>query len=210
MEKIGVFGGTFNPIHLAHVHTAQQYAKKLRLDKVILVPASIPPHKIVKDLASANDRLTMCQLAVERLPLFEVSAYEVTQGGKSYTFKTLRHIKAIYPNSELYLIVGADMFVTVHDWRQPKEIFKLATICAAQRDIGEFTLLQAHKMILQNMGAKCEVLELQPFPMSSTQIREKLRNGEDVSAYLHPHVLEYIEYKNLYSILQQSKGQRKD
>lgn len=196
--KIGVFGGTFNPIHVAHVRMAEQYAHKLELDKVILVPAYIPPHKQPKGLANAEDRLAMCHLAIRDKPVFEVSDYEIRQEGKSYTYKTLRHLKELYPPGELFLIMGADMFVTVQDWRLPREIFQTATLCAAQRENGEFTLLEAHKMVLENMGARCVILDMEPTPLSSTMIREGLLVGEDVSGLLNPEVLEYIRTQGLY------------
>jgi nicotinate-nucleotide adenylyltransferase len=196
--KIGVFGGTFNPIHVAHVGMARQYAEKLGLDKVILVPTYTPPHKSVKRLADAEDRLLMCRMATAGLPIFEVSDYEIREEGKSYTFKTLRHLKEEYPDSELYLIMGADMFITVQDWRQPEEIFRLATLCAAQRENDELTLLKAHKQLLETMGARCVIIDIEPTPLSSTMIRDSLIAGEDVSGLLHPNVLEYIRTQDLY------------
>jgi nicotinate-nucleotide adenylyltransferase len=196
--KIGVFGGTFNPIHVAHVSMARKYAEKLDLDKVILVPTYVPPHKNPHRLADAEDRLMMCQMATADLENFEVSDYEIREEGKSYTFKTLRFLKEEYPDSELFLLMGADMFITVQDWRQPGEIFRLATLCAAQRENDEFTLIEAHKKLLETMGAKCIIIDMQPTPLSSTIIRNGLLAGEDVSGLLHPDVLEYITTQDLY------------
>lgn len=196
--KIGVFGGTFNPIHVAHVRTAQEYARQLKLDKLILVPTYIPPHKKARFLASAEDRLAMCRLAIADLPLFEVSEFEIREAEKSYTFKTLRHLAGLYPESELFLLMGADMFVTVQDWRQPQEIYRLATLCAAQREKGEFTLLDAHTHVLEARGARCLLLDMEPMPLSSTMVRNGLRAGEDVSGLLHPAVFAYIRDNQLY------------
>lgn len=196
--KIGVFGGTFNPIHIAHMRMAEEYVRQLNLDKMILVPTYIPPHKVVSRLADADDRIIMCHLAMEGLPAFEVCDYEIRQAGKSFTFKTLRYLKEQYPDCELYLIMGADMFLTVQDWRQPKEIFRIATLCAAERDVGEFTLLEAHKKYLEMQGARCVVIDMEPLPLSSTMIRNGLLSGEDVSGLLHPAVAHYIETQGLY------------
>lgn len=196
--KIGVFGGTFNPIHVAHVRMAEEYARRLGMDKLILVPTHIPPHKAVKGLADAEDRLAMCHLATDDLPLFEVSDFEIRQEGKSYTFKTLAHLQEQYLEGDFYLIMGADMFLTVQDWRQPGEIFRIATLCAAQREVGELNLLELHKKRLETMGARCIVLDMAPTPLSSTMIRDGLAAGEDVSGLLHPAVLDYINYQGLY------------
>ena len=196
--KIGIFGGTFNPIHVVHMKVAQEYVWQLELDKLILVPTYIPPHKRAKGLADAQDRLAMCALAISDLPKFEVSDYEIQQGGQSYTFKTLHYLKELYPDGDFYLIMGADMFLTVQDWRQPQEIYRMATLCAAQREQGEFTLVDAHRHRLEIQGARCIVLDMQPTPMSSTIIRKGLLAGEDVSGLLHPDVLEYIRTQRLY------------
>jgi nicotinate-nucleotide adenylyltransferase len=177
---------------------ARKYAERLALDKLILVPTYVPPHKSAKRLADAEDRLMMCRMATAGLPLFEVSDYEIREEGKSYTFKTLRHIHEEYPDSELFLLMGADMFITVQDWRQPGEIFRLATLCAAQRENGEFSILEAHKQRLETLGARCVLIDIEPTPLSSTIIRNGLLAGEDVSGLLHPDVLEYIRTQDLY------------
>lgn len=197
-KRIGVFGGTFNPIHVAHVSTAEAYAQQLELDKVILIPTRLPPHKSAKNLADAEDRLMMCHLAVDELPLFEVCDYEIRQQGKSYTFKTLQYLHGQYPGAEIFLLMGADMFLTVQDWRQPQEIYRMATLCAAEREMGEFTLLEAHKHLLEMQGAKCMILDMQPTPLSSTMVRNGILAGEDVSGLLHPAVYTYIQDQRLY------------
>lgn len=196
--KIGVFGGTFNPIHTAHISMATQCVERLGLDKILLVPTYLPPHKTTKDLASAHDRLAMCRLAVGGLPSFAVSDFEVEQGGKSFTFKTLGHLHSQYPGAQFYLIMGADMFLTVQNWRCPGEIFRLATLCAAQREPGEGPQLDTHKAYLEAQGAACVVLDVAPTPLSSTLIRQELAEGADVSSLVHTAVLAYIHDRHLY------------
>jgi len=196
--KIGVFGGTFNPIHISHIRLAQEYQRKLALDRMVLVPAYTPPHKAAVDLASAEDRLAMCRLATKDLPEFYVTEYEIKQQGKSYTYRTLMHIQEKYPGAELFLIMGGDMFMTVQDWRRASDLYKMATLCAAQREKGELTLLDMHKEVLETKGARCMLIDIEAKPMSSTIVREKVRRGEDVLEYLNPDVWLYILERKLY------------
>lgn len=199
--KIGILGGTFNPIHISHVKLAEEYANKLGLDRMVLSPTSIPPHKSYKDLASGADRLAMCKLATAAYPLFHVTDFEIKEKGKSYTYRTLRHLAEKYPGAELFLIMGGDMFMTVQDWRLPQEIFKTATLCAAQREKGELTLLDIHKQILERQGARCILIDMEAQPMSSTGIRETIASGGDPSELLHPDVWSYIQERGLYKKL---------
>lgn len=196
--KIGVFGGTFNPIHNSHIYVANEYARQLGLDRMVIVPSFIPPHKKAENLASGQDRLEMCRLATQELPLFHVTEFEINQQGKSYTYKTLRHVQEKYPGSELYLIMGGDMFMTVQDWRLAHEIFRMATLCGAQREKGELTMMEIHKQVLENQGARCMLISMDAQPLSSTQVRRMILNGEDVSHLLHPAVWDYILTHCLY------------
>lgn len=196
--KLGVFGGTFNPIHKAHVHMAVACAQHLQLNRIVLIPTYIPPHKQVLDLAGAADRLAMCRLAVQDHPLFEVCDYEIRQEGKSFTYKTLEYLRGCYPGMEMLLLMGADMFLTVQSWRKAREIFRLATLCAVQREPGEAPGLEAHRVALEAMGAKCVVLDVEPTPLSSTEVRSAVRAGEDVSDMLSPSVRDYIHRHGLY------------
>lgn len=196
--KIGVFGGTFNPIHTAHINMAAAYINRLQLDKLIVIPTFIPPHKQAENLAAPQHRLEMCRLAVASQEKFCVSDYEIQQQGKSYTYKTLQYLSDECKGSELYLLMGADMFLTVQDWREPQEIYRLAVLCAAQRNSGERELMRSHKHKLEEQGARCILLDMPPVPMSSTQVREKLMSGDDVTGLVSPAVLEYIIDKRLY------------
>ena len=196
--RIGVLGGTFNPIHNSHIYLAEQYAAQLGLDKIIIVPTFIPPHKKAENLASGEDRYNMCRLATGELSLFYVTRFELEQGGKSYTYKTLRHILEKYPGSQLFLIVGADMFVTLQDWKLAPEIFKMATICGGQRKTGERTMLDTHKQMLETKGARCVIIDLEAKPLSSTQVRKMIAAGEDLDGFIHPDVWSYIIEQRLY------------
>ena len=197
--RIGVLGGTFNPIHNSHVYIAQEYARQLKLDRVVVVPASLPPHKKAENLANGEDRYNMCRLATKDLPLFDVTRYEIERPGKSYTYKTLRHILEQYPGSELFLIVGTDMFVTLQDWKRALEIFKMVTICAGQREKEEQAVLENHRRVLERMGARCVVIGLEAKPLSSTKVREMIAVGLSPEELIHPEVWSYIMKHGLYS-----------
>ncbi len=197
--KTGILGGTFNPIHKAHIYLAKKYCEGLKLDTLVFVPTFIPPHKSSKHLADAQQRLEMCELAIRDYPHFEICDYEILNEGKSYTYRTLKYLSELHPGSELFLLMGADMFFTVQDWRHPEEIYKMATICAAEREFGEFAALQAQADMLRIKGARCKILEMKPMPLSSTMIREGMKAGEDVSGLLDPAVLDYIRRNRLYA-----------
>ena len=192
-KKIGIFGGTFNPPHLGHVRLAKEAAEKIGAEKVIIIPSCIPPHKMPGKLASGDERMEMCRLAFED-ELFEISSIELDRGDKSYTVETLRELKRIHPDSELYFIIGSDMLATFTGWYKWEEILTLAHICAASRekgfkaDLSVFTPEQRERIIF---------LETEPLEISSTQIRVEIaKNG--TPDYMNSKVLKYIEDNGLY------------
>lgn len=196
--KIGILGGTFNPVHTAHIQMAKECFSALSLDKLIVIPTFIPPHKPAKNLADAEERIEMCGLAIKGCPGFEVCDYEIAEQGRSYTYRTLKFLREKYPGSEFFLLMGADMFLTVQDWRHSQEIYKMTALCVAQREHGEFRALEFHAMRLEGEGARCIILDVDPTPLSSTLIREKIKAGEDITGMLDPAVLQYIKEKRLY------------
>jgi len=196
--QIGIFGGTFNPIHNSHIYLAEEYVKRLNLNKMIIAPSYLPPHKSAENLASGEDRLNMCRLATKDIPSFHVTEFELNEGGKSYTYKTLRHILETHPDSDLYLIMGSDMFMTVQDWRHASEIFRLTTLCVGQRKEAELTMMDIHKQTLESKGARCIIIDLEAHPLSSTQVREMIMAGGQPKELLHPDVWQYIVDRGLY------------
>jgi len=197
MQKIAIFGGTFNPIHNGHVHLAQQFSARIGFDRVIFIPTHVPPHKQAPELLSSQHRLNMCQLAAQECG-YEVSNIEVNRAGPSYTADTLHQLKLLYPHDELYLITGADMFLTLNDWRNPKQIYALATICAAPRSKQGYAELSAYAKKLEQYGAHSIIENIEYLPVSSTMVRAAVKNGESI-AHLVPHtVADYIEKNKLY------------
>jgi len=197
MQKIAIFGGTFNPIHNGHIHLAKQFALLLGVKKMILIPALMPPHKQAKNLASAKDRLEMCRLAAAE-NLFEVSDIEIKRQDLSYTSDTLRELKQTYPDSELYFITGEDMFLTLTHWHEAQTIFELATLCAAPRSNSGLEKLLDYAKILQRYSAKTIIENIDYLPISSTMVRNAVKNGKNIAGLVPPVVADYIIENNLY------------
>lgn len=193
MMKTGIFGGTFNPPHKGHTRLAEKAAELLGLDRMIIIPSCIPPHKIPGKLASGDDRMQMCRLAFEG-DFYEISSMELDRGDKSYTVETLRELKKLYPDDEFYFIIGSDMLATFTQWYCWEEILTLAHICAASReegfepDLSVYTPEQREKIV---------ILDIEPFEVSSTQLR-RIVAGEGETDLLDEKVRQYIEENDLY------------
>jgi len=175
--RIGVFGGSFSPPHLGHLRAAEFFAASCRLRRVLVFPAGASPLKARAADISDGDRLALCRLTFAGEP-FEVCDWELTRPGPSYTVDTLRHVRAVYPGARLFLLIGEDQraqFPLWKDWRAVLELAELFVLPRWESGAG-FT----------------------PLPVSSTRIRAKLAQGEDVSAYLAPEALDYIYRKRLY------------
>ncbi|MCH5151467.1 MAG: nicotinate (nicotinamide) nucleotide adenylyltransferase [Clostridiales bacterium] len=190
--KIGIFGGTFNPPHVSHLNIVRQALNQLSLDKMIVVPCGIPPHKPCE--VDGRTRLTLTQLAFDGLA--EVSDYELNKAGKSYTVETLRYFKDLYPNSELYLIIGGDSLVNFGKWYRPKEIATLATLVVADRK--RKTSIRTVNRIERDFGAKVVRLELKPTAVNSTEIRLRYQFGMDNTDVVPQSVNQYILQRGLY------------
>ncbi len=198
-KRIALFGGTFDPIHNGHIDLAREFAALLSLDKVVVMPTFIPPHKLKSDMAPAVDRLAMCRLACAPYKELTVSDMEINRRGASFTVLTLEQLHSQYPDSELYLLTGADMFLTVSTWYRFADIARMATICAAPRDEADAAVLRAHAETLQAQGARCVVAEFIVPPWSSTAVRERLRNGEIPHDMIPSEVADYIAAHQLYT-----------
>ena len=198
-QKIALFGGTFDPIHNGHIRLAAEFARRLKLDKVILMPTYVPPHKVKPEMAPAADRLEMCRLAAGNDPLFTVSDLEISRGGASFTADTLETLCGQYPEARWYLITGADMFLTMGTWWRFEDIAATAVLCAAPRDGVSMAELEAYAARLEAEGAVCALENIPLTPLSSTEIREKLRRGEAVDQLVPAAVAGYIAAKRLYT-----------
>ncbi|MBQ7230108.1 MAG: nicotinate (nicotinamide) nucleotide adenylyltransferase, partial [Oscillospiraceae bacterium] len=128
MERIGIYGGTYSPPHIGHIRAAEYAIETCKLDRLLLIPTGVSPHKAMAAGASSEDRLHMLELSARQIRGAEVSDMEIRREGSSYTVDTLRALKGAYPDSELVLLMGTDMFLSFLSWREPEAIMKLATL----------------------------------------------------------------------------------
>ncbi len=199
MGNVVVFGGTFNPIHLGHIEIINKVLELNSTEKVIVMPASLPPHKISSDLACDADRFEMCKLATEEIENVEVSDLELIRGGKSYTYETLKQIKNSNPDIKLSLVCGGDMIVTFKEWYRFEDILKQVNIIAVRRigvDNSEFD--NAVRELI-NIGGVVDVLKGQITEISSTEIKKNIDNADYLTRFLPEKVYNYIRTNNLYS-----------
>lgn len=197
--KTGIYGGTFNPIHKGHLHIVKAFRKGLGLDRVLLIPTRVPPHKAAPDLASPQDRFAMCQLAIQGQPWLELSDMEMRREGKSYTAETLEELSALYPQDQFYLLMGEDMFLTLGRWYRPETIFSLASVCTAPRSVhGMDTLREKALEYTGTFHARCFLDHIPYLPISSTQVRQAVARGEDVASLVPEAVARYIRERGLY------------
>ena len=189
MKKIGILGGTFNPIHLAHLYIAYEAKSQLNLDKVIFIPTGNPPHKKDKKILEASLRYNMVYEAIKN--------YEVEKEGYSYTFETLKHFKA--KDNELYFITGADCLMDIEKWKNPEEIFRLSRFVVFNRaGYNEENLKIQKNKIEEKFNTNIDFLDIIDLEISSSMIRERINDGKRVDFFLSKEVLSYIQENNIY------------
>ena len=197
MCRVGIIGGTFDPIHLAHIYIAEEAKKKLNLDKVIFMPAGIQPLKTDKKVTEASLRLEMVQKAIEGKIGFEVSDYEIKKEGKSYTYKTLEHFYKEY--KDLYFITGADCLLGIDKWKEIDKIFSMCKFVVFTRPgYNNEELVNKKRFVEEKYNGDIILLEVPGIHISSTDIREKIINNEKVDDILPAVVLDIIKEKGLY------------
>ncbi len=200
--RIGILGGTFNPPHIGHIRGAQIALRELKLDEILLIPANIPPHKVLPDdTASSADRLKMTEIASAELPRHRVSDMEIRRGGASFTVDTLTELRTRFGDeAELWLIMGTDMFLTLDRWVRADEIMRLAKIAVLRRDAPSEKVLHEKKTDLENrFSADITILDEDCVEISSTELRKILRSGQK-SGLIDGCVLDYIRKNHLYGL----------
>ena len=200
MERIGIYGGTFNPPHIGHIQAAKQAVSLLGLSKLLLVPAYAPPHKsaLPSNSPTPRQRLEMLRIAAADSPKIEVSDLELTREGISYSFETVAQLRRVYPEAELVLFVGTDMFLSFDTWKNPEEILKNAAIGVFYRgEKGERSDIQEKKAELEARGARVYLVQNDVIPISSTQMR-RLLAFRCAGEFLPEGVLDYVREHRLY------------
>ena len=202
--KIGIFGGTFNPPHKGHSRMVEKMAEELELDKVIIIPNKVPTHKRCDDLADNKDRLAMCKIAFNN-PKYEISTMEMDRETDSYTIYTVEDLRKKYPNDDLYLIIGSDMFLIFHKWYKHKELLEQCTICVASRDNDEniqklraYAFEQLGVYMPQLDGKHIHISLLDAYEVRSSEIRDRIDNDKSLYGRVDPEIIEYMENNKLY------------
>ena len=186
--KVGILGGTFNPIHIGHLILAEEAREKLGLDKVIFVPTYLPPHKEDTGIASASSRLAMVKLAIQGHPCFSVSDKEIKRDGRSYTIDTIKEFKKENPEDELYFIIGSDLLNYLEDWKDLAQIIKLVKFIAATRP----------GYALEKIPSYIQTLEIRAVDVSGFEIRERIKQSKSFRYLVPEAVYRYITENKLY------------
>ena len=200
MERIGIYGGTYSPPHIGHLKAAEYAIEALGLDRLLLIPTGVSPHKAMSAGATSADRLQMLRLSAANMEKAQVSDIEILRQGSSYTVDTLRAIREENPGAELVLLMGTDMFVSFLNWREPERILALATLavfCRGER--GEQERIEAQKAKLEALGARVELVRNPVNAISSTDLRRMLVFG-CADPFLMPGVGDFIREKGLYGL----------
>lgn len=199
-KKIGIMGGTFDPIHIGHLLIAEQACQQFHLDKVLFMPAGNPPHKRNREgRASNKQRIEMTRMAIADNPHFELSLMEMNEAGYSYTYITLEKLKEKHPDIEYYFIIGADSLYDFKGWAEPERICACATILVATRNHTDEKLLDYELQMNSSwFHGRFEKLVIDNIDISSQQLRKWIREGKSVRYYTPDSVIAYISDQNIY------------
>ncbi len=199
MKKVGILGGTFNPIHMAHLIIAETAREEAGLDDILFIPSGCSYLKDVSDILPAKDRVHMTGLAIEDNSHFALSTIEIDRGGNSYTCDTLVELKNRYPDQEYYLILGADNLFTMEQWKDPEVIFQNVKILAAVRGSKKRADMEEKIAELkEKYDADITLLHVRHVDISSSMIREKTAQGRSIRYMVPEKVREYIMKNHFY------------
>jgi len=203
MKRYGIIGGTFDPIHNAHLYIAYEAKEQLNLDEVIFMPAGKQPLKAENIVTDSKLRYEMVKIATEPFDEFSVSSYEIEKGGLSFTYETLQYFKnesdVQNEEKELFFITGADCLFNIEKWRAVQEIFSLATLVVfARGGISTKVLIEEKKTIEEKYNGKIIILDLKELEISSTDIRERVNQNKRIDFFVPPKVVDIIYEKGLY------------
>ncbi len=200
MGRVGILGGTFNPPHIAHLLCASEARDQLALERVLLVPAGVPPHKPMPDDPGIAHRVTMCRLAAaSHAAWLGVSELETRRSGPSYTVDTLRELHASDPGDELTFIVGGDMAWSLPSWREPQAILELARVAVAERVGARREEIREQLAALPDAEQRVEYIEVPRIDISSAALRRRVNGGHPITYLVPDAVSDYIEREGLYT-----------
>lgn len=199
-NRILIMGGTFDPPHIGHVMSAKRAMEALGASELIIIPNYMPPHKKgAGNMASPTDRFNMCRLAFLPIGGVNVSDFEIKKQEKSYTIDTLRALKEAHGESELVFLMGSDMLISFESWKDFKDILSLCSLAVMRRNEKENEQNEHMKRYLSSKyGASIYLLPHEPFKMSSTKVREAVKEGADISTFVTVQVEKYIKERGLY------------
>jgi nicotinate-nucleotide adenylyltransferase len=197
-RRVGVMGGSFNPIHIGHLVTADEARYTFSLDEVIFVPAGQPWQKEAGEVAPAEHRFMMCVIATSPEPTFRVSRIEIDRPGPTYTLDTLKALKSERPADELFFITGADAILQILTWKDPEAVLREARFIAATRP--GYDLDRLEKELPRGLEDRVSIMEIPALAISSTDVRLRAREGRPIRYLLPTGVAEYIEKNRLYRV----------
>lgn len=197
--KLGLIGGTFNPIHLGHLIISEYIRETFPLDKVIFIPSGDPPHKSTKDTISSEHRKAMVDIATKSNPYFTVSDIEINRIGKSYTIDTIRHFKSLYPIDQLYFIIGADCLFELTTWKDFNTLATSTTFLLCGRPgLEEMEIYNKISELKEEYNANIIYINISLVDISSTSIRERVKSHKSIKYLVTDGVEDYIKKNNLY------------
>ena len=201
MKKIGILGGTFDPIHIGHLIIAETARIYYSLDEVVFMPAKNPPHKNGIKITEASHRYNMVVLAIKDNPKFSVSPLELNREGLSYTIDTVKDLKKIYPEeTEFYFIIGKDMAGTLREWKDINDLLKLCYFLVVMRSVDNNDYVdETIESFSDSEKLKIKKLDTMEIDISSTEIRDKLKSGEEIKYIVTKDIDKYIREHNLYA-----------
>ena len=198
-QRIGLFGGTFDPPHLGHLILASEAQSQLELDRLLWILTPIPPHKVDQQITPTEHRLAMVNLAIGDNPLFELSRVELDRPGPHYTLNTIRLIAEQNPGAEIILIIGGDSLRDLPTWREPREIVAACHEIGVMKRPHENAVLDELERDLPGIRAKIHYVDTPLLEIASRELRNRIAEGRSVRYYLPTSVREYIEQKRLYN-----------
>ncbi|TCT14902.1 nicotinate-nucleotide adenylyltransferase [Natranaerovirga pectinivora] len=197
--KMGIMGGTFNPIHFGHLILAESAYENLELDSVVFIPAGIPPHKQEEEIVSKKDRLKMVDLAIDDNNHFEVSPIELDKKSISYSYETLEVLKKENNNTDYYFIIGSDSFYNIEKWKAPEILLSMCKlVVAARNDQNMDRLKQQKRVIEKKFKTSVHILNMPTIDISSSDIRDRVKYGKTIKYFVPKDVENYIYMNDLY------------